>query len=76
MKTLTLKVLGCAAAMALLTNTRAQDDAQAVPPPDTNVPPAESVPAQPAVVVVPVQTDTAGSNGDANVQTPDAGVGT
>jgi general secretion pathway protein D len=72
MKTLALKALGCAAALALLTNARAQDDTQAVPPPDTNVPPADSAP---AVIVMPVPSDTAAPNGDANVQAPDNGPG-
>lgn len=66
MKTLTLKVLGCAAALSLLTNTRAQDDAQAVPPPDTNAQPTE---AQPNVIVVPVPSDT-------NVEAQDNGPAT
>jgi hypothetical protein len=66
MKTLSLKVLGCAAALALLTNTRAQDDTQAVPPPDTNAQPAEAQPD----VVMPVQSDVQGSNGQLNVEAP------
>jgi len=66
MKTLSLKVLGCAAALTLLTNTRAQDDTQAVPPPDTNAQPAEAQPA----VVMPVQNDAQGSNGQLNVEAP------
>src|SRR4051812_45658415 len=65
MKTLSLKVLGCAAALALLTNTRAQDDAQAVPPPDANAQPTEA----PAVIVMPVQADGA-SNAQMNVDAP------
>jgi hypothetical protein len=73
MKTLSLKVLGCAAALALLTNTRAQDDAQAVPPPDTNAQPTEA----PAVIQMPVQADGAGSNAQMNVDAPaDNGPGT
>jgi len=78
MKTLSLKVLGCAAALSLLTITRAQtsDDAQAVPPPDTNTqsqtdtaaPAQQEVP--PPVIVMPVQTDnSADANG--NVEQPD-----
>ena len=72
MKTLSLKVLGCAAAMALLTNARAQDDVQAVPPPDTNVE-ADAAPAQqqapPPVVIMQVPAEGA-TNGDANNEAP------
>ena len=72
MKTLSLKILGCAAVFALLTITRAQtsDDAQNVPPPDTNVPPPESATAADAapVVVVPMATEPApGINADASL---------
>src|SRR5947209_7558414 len=83
MKTLTLKVLGCAATLALLTVTRAQnaDDGQAVPPPDTTTPPAEVVtPAQPQqdtppVIVVPVPAEMLDTNsgGNANGAPPDTG---
>ena len=66
MKTLSLKILGCAAVFALLTITQAQtsDDAQAVPPPDTNVPPPDAAPN----VVVPMATELApGINADASL---------
>src|SRR3569833_4057182 len=72
MKTLSLKVLGCAAALALLTNARAQDDVQAVPPPDTNVE-ADAAPAQqqapPPVIIMQVPAEGA-TNGDANNEAP------
>ena len=83
MKTLSLKILGCTAALSLLTTTRAQnaDDAQAVPPPDTSVQqqtdtvmPAQQ---QAPVIVMPVQTDNGGDangngngNGNGNVEQP------
>jgi hypothetical protein len=75
MKTLSIKILGCAAALALLTTTRAQtpDDTQTVPPPDTNVPPDTSVQqaqpadAQPNVIVVPMPTEALDTNADATV---------
>src|SRR5262245_40957808 len=73
MKTLSLKVLGCAAACAVLTTTRAQtaDDMQAVPPPDNSVQvPQAAIPVQqggdglqpqvdvqPNVIVVPMPTE-------------------
>jgi hypothetical protein len=72
MKTLSLKVLGCAAAMALLTNTRAQDDVQAVPPPDTNVQSADTAPAQqqqPPVIIMQVPAEGNGNEGG-NVEAP------
>jgi uncharacterized membrane protein YgcG len=81
MKTLTLKIIGCAAATALLTIARAQtaDDAQAVPPPDTSVQtgaqgqqgdmPAQNGVAQPNVIIVPVQADTAEAGTNFNVDT-------
>ena len=76
MKTLSLKVLGCAAVLALLTVARAQtpDDAQAVPPPDTSVPPQDNAAppqndAQPNVIVVPMPADMLDTNSDAGVNT-------
>ena len=50
MKTLSLKILGCAAVFAALTITRAQtsDDLQNVPPPDTNVQQSDNALAQSA----------------------------
>jgi hypothetical protein len=68
MKTLTLKVLGCAAALALLTNTRAQDDTQAVPPPDTNVQATDTAPAQQQVIIMQVPAEGMGSNAEMNVE--------
>ena len=61
MKTLSLKILGCAAVFALLTITRAQtsDDAQNVPPPEANVPPPD---AAPNVIVVPMPAEAADTN--------------
>ena len=79
MKTLSLKVLGCAAAMSLLTITRAQtsDDAQAVPPPDTSAQqstdtgaPAQQGQQMAPVIVMPVQNN---NGGDANVEQQDNG---
>jgi hypothetical protein len=73
MKTLSLKILGCAAALALLTTTRAQtaDDVQTVPPPDTNVPPpetsAQQADTQPNVIVVPMPTEALDTNADAGL---------
>src|SRR4051794_7058473 len=79
MKTLSLKVLGCAAVSTLLTITRAQtaDDAQAVPPPDTSVQaqgqqgdmaPQTGI-GQPNVIIVPVQADTMDVGTNFNVDT-------
>jgi hypothetical protein len=79
MKTLSLKVLGCAAAVALLTNARAQDDVQAVPPPDTNVQSTDTAPAQqqtaPPVVILQVPAEGATNGGENNDQQPDNGPG-
>jgi len=73
MKTSSLKILGCAAALALLTTTRAQtsDDVQLVPPPDTNaqadapVQQTQQVDVQPNVIVVPMQAEALDTNADA-----------
>ncbi len=81
MKTLSLKILGCTAALSLLTTTRAQnaDDAQAVPPPDTSAQQQTDTAApalqQAPVIVMPVQTDNSGDvngngNGNGNVEQP------
>jgi hypothetical protein len=79
MKTLSLKILGCAAVSTLLTITRAQnaDDAQAVPPPDTSVQaqgqqgdmPQQNGIGQPNVIIVPVQADTMDIGTNFNVDT-------
>jgi hypothetical protein len=85
MKTLSLKVLGCAAVFVLLTVAQAQtsDDAQTVPPPDTNVPPPDTAAqgqneATPNVIVVPVPADMLETNTDAgmNGAPPPGGVNT
>jgi hypothetical protein len=78
MKTLSLKVLGCAAAVALLTNARAQDDVQAVPPPDTNVQATDTAPGQqqqvPPVVIMQVPAEAVNGEGNNDAQ-PDNGPG-
>ncbi len=79
MKTLSLKVLGCAAALTLLTNARAQDDVQAVPPPDTNAQATDTAPAQqqtaPPVVILQVPANGAANGGGNNDAQPDNGAG-
>lgn len=72
MKTLSLKVLGCAAVFALLTVTRAQtsDDSQPVPQPD-NTPPPDA--AAPNVIVVPMPVEAVDTNADSGMdQAPPA----
>ena len=71
MKTLSLKVLGCAAVCGLLTITRAQTADDAPPgPPDNMMPPADaammvSPDGGPGVIVVPMQADMTDAGGPA-----------